>query len=202
MQVSSNKTPHILSTISNSFHSMQHCINTQVNQRLNIWLHNLCVPLLPCGRNQQPHLLSSLYNIYVNVNKPIILYHVISQISTFCIMINFCHFVFLFVWNLLRKSKPYILCSSNDKLQNSCLKYKVFSWRKCWHQFIEQYGTAFTLHTNSSNNNFLILEIKLLEWYAPSFSFMKRVLLLLHTNYSFFINVMYMAFIVWYEFIF
>ncbi len=130
-QVSSNKTPHILSTISNSFHSMQHCINTQVNQRLNIWLHSLCVPLLPRGRNQQPHLLSSLYNIYVNFNKPTILYHVVSQISTFCIMINFCHFMFLLVWNLLRISKPYILCFSKDKLQNSYLKNKVFSWGKC-----------------------------------------------------------------------
>ncbi len=35
--------------------------------------------------------------------------------------------------------------------------------REMLHQFIEQYDTAFTLCTNSSNNNLLILEIKPLE---------------------------------------
>jgi hypothetical protein len=35
---------------------------------------NLCVPLFPCGRNQQPCLLSNLYNIYVNLERPIIWY--------------------------------------------------------------------------------------------------------------------------------
>jgi len=194
-QVSSNKIAHLLSTISDSFHSMQHCMNTQVNQRL----HSLCAPLLPCGRSQQPYLLSSLYNIYVNLNKPTILYHVVSQISTSCIVIIFYRFMSLLVWNLLIISKPYILCYSKHKLQHSCLKNKVFSWGKCWHQFIEQYNTTFTLHTNVFDNNFLILETKPLEWYALAFPLMKRVLLLFHTNYSLFINIRYMAFIVWYE---
>ncbi len=33
---------------------------------------NLCVPLFPCGRNQQPHLLFNLYNIYVNLERSMI----------------------------------------------------------------------------------------------------------------------------------
>ncbi len=109
-------------------------------------------------------------------------------------MIKFCHFMSLLVWNLFRISKPYILCSSKEKLQNYCLKNKVFSWGKCWNEFIEQYDTTFTLRTNS-----LILETKPLKGYALSFTLMKRILLLLHTNYSFFINIRYMAFFVWYK---
>jgi hypothetical protein len=34
-------------------------------------IRNLCVPLLPCSRNQQPHLLSDLY-MYVNLERPTI----------------------------------------------------------------------------------------------------------------------------------
>jgi hypothetical protein len=51
------KMSHILSTISNPFPLMWHHIRRQINKRLNIGLHlwvdihNLCIPLFPCGRN-------------------------------------------------------------------------------------------------------------------------------------------------------
>jgi hypothetical protein len=35
---------------------------------------NLCILLFPCGRNQQPCLWSDLYNIYVDLEKPMIWY--------------------------------------------------------------------------------------------------------------------------------
>jgi hypothetical protein len=49
-------------------------------------IRNLCVNLLPCDRNQQPCLLSNLYNIYVDLDTPTILYQEVLQISTPCTM--------------------------------------------------------------------------------------------------------------------
>jgi hypothetical protein len=41
---------------------------------------NLFVPLLPYGRNQQPCLLLDLYNIYVDLDTPTILYQIVFRV--------------------------------------------------------------------------------------------------------------------------
>ncbi len=75
------------------------------------------------------------------------------------IVINFCQISSPFIWNLLGISKPYVLWSSKDKFQNSCLNNKVFPQGKCWQQFIMQH-VAPTLHIDSSNNTFSILKME------------------------------------------
>jgi hypothetical protein len=123
-------------------------------------IYNLCVPLFPCGGNQQPCLLFDLYNIYVDLERPMIWYQVVSQMSKAWIVVNFHRLLIPLLCNLLGISKPYALWSSNDKLQNSCLNQKLFSWGKCWQQFIVQHFIAPTLCIDSSNNTFSILEME------------------------------------------
>ncbi len=78
-------------------------------------------------------------------------------------MINFCWLPSPFVCNLLGIFTPYVMWSSNDKLQNSCFNNKVFSRGKCWKQFMVQHFSAPTLHIDSSNNIFSILETEPLK---------------------------------------
>jgi hypothetical protein len=72
------KMMHVLSTISNPFHLMWHGIcdklinGLTLDSTCQLDICNLCVPLFPCGRNWQPHLLSNLYNIYVDLERPTI----------------------------------------------------------------------------------------------------------------------------------
>jgi len=75
-------------------------------------------------------------------------------------VVNFCPLPIPLICNLLGISKLEALWSSNDKLQNSCFNNKVFSWGKCWQQFMVQHFTTPTLHTDSSNNIFSILEME------------------------------------------
>jgi hypothetical protein len=60
-------------------------------------IRNLCVNLLSCDRNQQPCLLLDLYNIYVDLDTPTILYQAVSQISTPCTIRNMSPHVSLYV---------------------------------------------------------------------------------------------------------
>jgi hypothetical protein len=59
------------------------CSMVSIDKLINDWtldyvyrvdICNLCVPLFPCGRNQQPRLLFDMYNIYINLKKPMIWY--------------------------------------------------------------------------------------------------------------------------------
>ncbi len=79
------------------------------------------------------------------------------------ILINFHCLSSPFVCNLLGISKTYVLWSSNDKLHNFCFINKVFSRGKCWQQFMAQHVVIFTLHIDSYDNTFSILEIEPLE---------------------------------------
>jgi hypothetical protein len=98
-----------------------------------VGVQSLCKLLLSWGKNLQPCLQSTLYNMYVNLNKPMISCHVVSQISISWIMIKFHYFMSLFTCNLLRISMPWphVLQTSKDRPQNSYFN-NVFSWRKCW----------------------------------------------------------------------
>jgi hypothetical protein len=103
------------STISNSFHLMQWM---STHKSIKHWtfdyacffgVYNLCKPLFPWGKNLQPHLQSTLYNIYFNFNNSMILYHAILHISISWIVINSCCFMFFIVSNLLGIFRPYAL---------------------------------------------------------------------------------------------
>jgi len=129
---------NILSTISNSFYLMR-IVST--HKSIKHWtfdyayfirVHSLCKPLFPWGKNLQPHLQFTLYNIYFNLDKPMILYHVVSHISISWILINYWCFMSFLVCNLLGIFRPYFVWSWKDGPRISSLNSKVFSWGNYW----------------------------------------------------------------------
>jgi len=71
-----------------------------------VGVQSLCEPLFPWGKNLHSRLGFTLYNMYVDLDNPMILYHAISQMSISWIVINFHCFMFAFTCNLLGISMP------------------------------------------------------------------------------------------------
>ncbi len=96
---------------------------------VGVW--SLCKPLLLWGKNLHPRLEPTFYNIYVEIDNLMILYHVISKISFSWIMINFRYFMSILTCNLLGICMPYVL-RSFDRPWNFSFNNIIFSWGKCW----------------------------------------------------------------------
>jgi len=97
-----------------------------------VGVRSLSELLLSWSQNLHLRLEFTLYNMYVDLDKPMILYHVISHMFISWIMMNFHCCMSPLTCNLLGISMPYTLRFSKDKSQNSFINNLIFSQGKCW----------------------------------------------------------------------